>query len=390
MSAPIVRFVTPVLWLLAVAACSASSDPTPHTAPQTPAADVEPDAPTPSDAVEDVDDVVSGDLAVPADPADPADPAVHGEPPDVYAPLVQALRELSSDPDPASTTKGKHYLVSNERRLDLFRPDIDGLGGIHLGVGTDQNFLMAAWSRPEVMIIVDFDAEVVDLWKVHAAFFRASDDVDAYLRLWSAEGHDDALALLRELPPGPERKRVIAQFERTRQEVDDRFRKLAERYEELSIHSYLDTPSEYDFVRSMFTRDRIVVLRGDYTKPGVVRQIGDVLREHDQPVQVLYLSNVEQYVSYRKPFRENMLGLPFADDTLVLRTLPGRPAGFQYMLQRGEDFRTWMRAKGVWSVYRLRGKVKGEHLVASERYFIERLPGDPETLGGAGKARTIK
>ncbi len=363
---------------LALGACSTATEPTPHTAPQTPTDEAEVQASHATDPV---------DVAVVSAPADLGAPA---PPSDVDAPLLAALRELSSDPDPAGTTKGKHYLVSNERRLDLFRPDIDGLGGIHVGVGTDQNFLMAAWSRPELMIIVDFDAQVVDLWKVHAAFFRASDDVTAYLRLWSDAGRPDALTLLRARPKGPDRGRVIAQYESTRKEVDDRLRKLAKRYEELSLHSYLDTPSEYAFVRSLFERDRIVVLRGDYSKPGVVRQIGDVLREHDRAVKVLYLSNVEQYVSYRQPFRDNMLGLPFEDDTLVLRTLPGRPAGFQYMLQRGEDFRTWMKAKDASSVYRLRGKVKGEHLLASERYFIERLPGDPETLGGPGKARTIE
>jgi hypothetical protein len=112
----------------------------------------------------------------------------------------------------------------------------------------------------------------------------------------------------------------------------------------------------------------------------VLRRVAGVLSAHALPVKVLYLSNIEQYFTYRKPFKANMLALPFDGGSLVLRTLPGRPAGFHYILQRGDDFHAWMRAPKVWSVYKLRGMAKGEHLVAGER-FVAGPPDESPTRG---------
>ena len=37
-----------------------------------------------------------------------------------------------------------HYPASNERRIDLFRSHLNGLGGGYVGVGTDQNLTFVA------------------------------------------------------------------------------------------------------------------------------------------------------------------------------------------------------------------------------------------------------
>jgi hypothetical protein len=278
------------------------------------------------------------------------------------------LRALASDPAPARTTNDLHYLVSNERRLDLFRPELDDLGGVLLGVGSDQNYLMAAWSRAELLVIVDFDQQVVDLHEIHGVLMGAAPTVEEFRRLWSEDGASDAHTALRAALAPARREALLTLYDDAREIVDRRLRKLARRYTELGIHSYLDTPTEYRFVAELHARGRVVAVRGDFTRDGVLRRVAAVLDAHKLPVKALYLSNIEQYFTYRKPFKANMLALPFHDDTVVLRTLPGRPVGFHYILQRGDDFHAWMRARKVWSVYRIRGLGKGEHLVASERF----------------------
>jgi len=65
----------------------------------------------------------------------------HGDGPD-WATVASTIRTVDPDPAPPSTTNGIHYLTSNERRLDLFLPELGGRGGVHLGVGTDQNYIM--------------------------------------------------------------------------------------------------------------------------------------------------------------------------------------------------------------------------------------------------------
>jgi hypothetical protein len=280
--------------------------------------------------------------------------------------VVAELRALEPDPAPAHTTNDLHYLVSNERRLDLFRPELDDLGGVLLGVGTDQNYVMAAWSRTELLVIVDFDEQVVDLHAIHGTLMSAAPTVEGFLRLWSEEGADDARAALRSAHP--ERPELLELYDAARGVVDRRLRRLARRYVELGVHSWLDTPEQYRFVADLHARGRVVALRGDFTRDGVLRRVAAVLQAHALPVKVLYLSNIEQYFTYRKPFKDNILALPFDDDTAVLRTLPGRPAGFHYIVQRGDDFHAWMRTPKVWSVYKIRGMAKGEHLVAGERW----------------------
>ncbi|MCX4241798.1 LIC_10091 family protein [Paraliomyxa miuraensis] len=291
--------------------------------------------------------------------------------------VVAELHTLSPDPAPEHTTNDVHYLVSNERRLDLFRPELDDLGGVMLGVGSDQNYVMAAWSRTELLVIVDFDQQVVDLHGIHGALMAAAPTVDEYRRLWSEDGADDARAAITDAFDEPARHERLALYDEARTVVDKRLRKLARRYTELGIHSYLDTPEEYRFVADLHAAGRVVALRGDFTREGLLREVARVLEAHSQALKVLYLSNIEQYFTYREPFKANMLALPFDDHTVVLRTLPGRPVGFHYILQRGADFHTWMRTPKVWSVYRIRGLGKGEHLQSSER-FVAGPPPAPE------------
>jgi hypothetical protein len=302
----------------------------------------------------------------PSAPPVPSTPSKRAASSVSLAAAADELRALEPDPAPTHTTNDLHYLVSNERRLDLFRPELDDLGGVLLGVGTDQNYVMAAWSRTELLVIVDFDEQVVDLHAIHSALMSAAPTVEEFRRLWSKEGADDARAALRSAHP--ERRELVELYDAARDVVDRRLRKLARRYVELGVHSWLDTPEQYRFVADLHARGRVVALRGDFTRDGVLRRVAAVLEAHALPVKVLYLSNIEQYFTYRKPFKDNMLALPFDDDTVVLRTLPGRPAGFHYIVQRGDDFHAWMRTPKVWSVYKIRGMAKGEHLVAGERW----------------------
>ena len=314
---------------------------------------------------------------------DAVPPEVQPEPgavvptPDPFDAAAAELRTLTPDPAPEHTTNDVHYLVSNERRLDLFRPELDDLGGVMLGVGSDQNYVMAAWSRTELLVIVDFDQQVVDLHGIHGALMAAAPTVDEYRRLWSEDGADDARAAITEAFEGAARRERLALYDEARTVVDKRLRTLARRYGELGIHSYLDTPEQYRFVAELHAKGRVVALRGDFTREGLLREVAGVLEAHGQALKVLYLSNIEQYFTYRKPFKANMLALPFDDATMVLRTLPGRPAGFHYILQRGDDFRAWMRTPKVWSVYRIRGLGKGEHLQASERFVAGPPPASP-------------
>lgn len=61
-------------------------------------------------------------------------------------------------------------------------------------------------------------------------------------------------------------------------------------------------------------------------------------------------------------------------EAAVFRTLPARPAGFEYIVQAGADFQHRVASPEVRSVYRLRKFTKGEHLSASVLHVIEPGP----------------
>lgn len=288
--------------------------------------------------------------------------------------LSARLAALTPDAAPAATTNGIHYLTSNERRLDLYLPEIAGQGGAYLGVGSDQNYILAGWARPDLMVIVDFDQAVVDLHSVYEAFFIAAKTPSEHRRLWTKKGAADAHATIKARFPGARGRQLVRLYTESRKEVLARIDVLTTKYDDLGIHWVFEDAEQYRVVRRLWERERVIVVRGDFTKDGVLREIGETLTDAGRSLRTLYLSNIEQYFMYGKDYRANMLGLPFTEDTLVLRTLPGRPAGFQYILQEGPGFHAWLAAKNVYSVYRVRGKAKGEFLHASEKYVIDELP----------------
>ena len=110
-------------------------------------------------------------IAIAATPAAQADSCKENSGSGSIGPIpkawADAFNAVRADPKPDKLTKDSHFFVSDEQRHDLFRQDVKNLGGVFIGLGTDQNYLMAAWARPEVLVPLDFDQMVVNL---HFAF----------------------------------------------------------------------------------------------------------------------------------------------------------------------------------------------------------------------------
>ena len=81
--------------------------------------------------------------------------------------------------DQGSTT------TTNEDRLDLYIPHIQNMGGAYVGVGSIQNFTLAAWAKVEYLILMDFTRIVPAANKVHIAFLNAAKTPDEFKALWS-------------------------------------------------------------------------------------------------------------------------------------------------------------------------------------------------------------
>src|SRR5579883_1489971 len=119
------------------------------------------------------------------------------------ASTVTAFRNVRDDRPPAHIVRGIHYVVSNENRHYLFRDAVRGKGGVFVGVGTDQNYLMAGWARPEVLVLLDFDQVVVDLHRVYRLAFLNAETPAAFMKLWAPRGWDRLTTLINQSEPDP-------------------------------------------------------------------------------------------------------------------------------------------------------------------------------------------
>lgn len=276
------------------------------------------------------------------------------------------IDQLPSDPAPASITNDTHYIVSNERRLDLFADAATDRHDVYVGVGAGQNYVLAGWAKPSFVVLIDFDRDVVDLHGLYVLFLAYAETPKQFERLWSEAGSETATQLIKLGAGDPARTtRQLALYARVHEEVARHLDTMHTKLEEARQAWYLDDPEQYDHIANLARRGRIVARRGDFTQDGVVARVGEALRSSGARVGTLYLSNIEQYFMYGKTYRANILGLPLDDRSITLRTLPARPAGFEYITQHGDDTHAWLKRKRTTSVYRVRGLIKGDHLVAS-------------------------
>lgn len=144
-------------------------------------------------------------------------------------PVPSAFADLPADPAPAQIVRGLHYWVSNEDQLELFHPAVKDKQGLYVGVGTDQNYLLAAWARSDTLVLLDFDQSVVDLHRVYRVLFLAAATPGDFLRLWGPGARAEVRRLLQEgYTDRRERAGALLAYGTSRATVERRLRRVAE------------------------------------------------------------------------------------------------------------------------------------------------------------------
>ncbi len=260
---------------------------------------------------------------------------------------ANAWRQVTPDPPPTKLAGNWHFFASNEQRLEQFRRVITGLGGIAIGVGTDQNYLLGGWAKPEMLVLVDFDQMVVDLHEVYRAFFLYASSPAKFMSLWSPRATVRARGIIARAVPNPaKRRRVQRVFKLARLPVYVRLKKQQRYFRRLKTLTFLSDQQQYEYLVTLFRTGRVLAIRGDLTGKKTMAGIARAARKTGLPVRLLYLSNAEQYFQYGSSFRKNIFALPVDDKSLVLRTQHmTKKHGFAYVVQRLVDFRYWLRNK---------------------------------------------
>lgn len=272
---------------------------------------------------------------------------------------AQAFGAMRPDPPPRKLIRNTHYWTSNEWRHDLFLPQVAGLGGVHVGVGTDQNYLLAGWSRPQVLVLLDFDQAIVDLHRVYGVLFLRRSSPAGFIAAWHKDAADHVEALVRtELASRPDLERVVAVFRRARPIVRGRLVSARASYRTRGVATFLDSQEQYDWLRALWFSGRVFPLRGNLTGSEAVGDVGAAIRAAGLSLGTLYLSNAEQYFDYRDAFRKNIASLPSTRGSVVLHTLGWRSLGFadgdyHYLWQSLDSFQRWLATTRVKSLGRM-------------------------------------
>ena len=260
-----------------------------------------------------------------------------------------AFAQLPADPPPPEIIRGVHYWVSNEDQLELFHDAVKDHQGVYVGVGTDQNYLLAAWARAEPLVLLDFDQGVVDLHRVYRVLFREAATPEDFLRLWGKDSRDEVRRLVEQgYPNARERTAALRVYGTSRATVERRLRRVLAHMKSVSLPSFLGDAADYAHLRRLYLEDKVHLVRGDLTAARSVSAVGRAALAEQRTVGVLYLSNAEQYFDYAPQFRANIRGLPLTADSVVVRTSGQRGVShvkgtyYHYNTQSAPSFLEWL------------------------------------------------
>ena len=216
--------------------------------------------------------------------------------------------------------------ISNEARLDLFRPAMEQAnGGVYIGVGSVQNLTLAAWARSEFVYLMDFTRIVVANNQIHVALIKEAPTIEEYLALWSPARNADARAILeRAYGQRPDFPFILNTLIQARPFFNAHVQAMTGVSRQYPVQLYFQDPELYARVRALALGDRIRPIKGNLLGDTTLIGIGNAVRQAGAVVRVLYLSNAEEYNDFRPypaQFQANVRGLPVDQLSVVLRTM---------------------------------------------------------------------
>ncbi|TGK07490.1 hypothetical protein EHO59_05145 [Leptospira semungkisensis] len=272
----------------------------------------------------------------------------------------------------------EHYPASNERRLDLFKSRVEGLGGGYVGVGTDQNLTLIAWAKSDYAYLSDFDPVTVSINRIHLYFLELAPNYAEFAKLWDPKNKKETLLVLeKKFSTDPEYQVILKSYE-----IALRKGGVAQRLGDLpkiskvypAFTSFHNDTKDYEFLRNMVLEGRILAVDGNLLGDKTLHSVSEKAKELGIPVRILYTSNAEEYFRYPDGMKSNFLNLYGDSRSIVVRTLTkgakiyGFPDGemfpkefpFHYNVQSLDNFKVWLtKLNPVYTTLILKARTPG-------------------------------
>lgn len=307
-------------------------------------------------------------------------PAIHKTPAAANKPISAA--EFSKMVDLFSEPEGEFFsdnFTSNETAylfvVDKLR-ELGVSGGAYIGVGPEQNFTYISKIRPQIAFIVDIRREAIIQHLMYKAVFHLSanraqflshllsrpldqkgapgpdssiDDLVQYLNdaRSSQESYDSNLEAIRKAIETDFQIALSARDQQLLERIYRAFRQaslgisfrlgtglggyggfptLGELLVATDLNgkegNFLAAEKDYQFVRDLQERNRVIPVVGDFAGNKALATVGDYLRENGYTVSAFYTSNVEQFLfgdNLFGAFVENIRKLPINDRSVFIR-----------------------------------------------------------------------
>ena len=262
-------------------------------------------------------------------------------------------------------------------------------GGAYLGVGPEQNFHYIAAIKPAIGFVFDIRRQAVVQHLMYKALFELSESREEFIaRLFSVEipggvnrkALPEAIWQKFKIAPGEDKTRLAANIAEVAKHLtqthtfalseDDlksleyvldaffrfgpaidysggvkglttgntNFQKITVAADDGGVpRSFLGSDENFQYLKSLHSRNLIVPIQADFGGPKTIRAVGDFLRARSLTVSAFYISNVEQYLfNPRSPtapngqetnggwkaFYDNLATLPATKSTVLMRVPP--------------------------------------------------------------------
>lgn len=271
-------------------------------------------------------------------------------------PLNEATRKLvwetteDDAPEVLNATRkdleNRHYQTCDELHLAKFYPNIKGIKGAYIGVGSDQAYTFMGWMDAELAWLTDYDPWIKQEHRIYALFFEKAETPEAFVSQWRTRNRSASRAMIAEhFAADPEKALIMEVFDSASYKVDVRMTRLIAMAKSYKIPTFVTDAAMYAHVRSMVLGGRVRPMVSNLLDTDGLTGVGNASRAVNVPIRVVYMSNAEDYWPYSEQFRANMAGLNFDENSWILRTAASKPTNgdYRYNMQDAQNFQAWLK-----------------------------------------------
>ncbi|MBL9006620.1 MAG: hypothetical protein JNJ46_20360 [Myxococcales bacterium] len=292
-------------------------------------------------------------------------PALSASPaPPPLTPEQQAIVQATQGeklPEP----KWARYVLSNEWRHDVMFSKLANLGGVWIGVATDQNYTMAAAARSELLVLMDYDLEVVNVHRMYHALIKQAATAEDFRAFFRQQNSAKAIEALSASGSSKEDNAKLVQiYNRYRDRMATYLYHVANTRVGQRHPTWLGDPAAYAYIRGLVQGGRVLARQGDLNGTTTIRSIGDTARKLNLKVRGFYTSNAEGFFQYSQNFRDSLKSLPIDEKSVMVRTYKrgmtiAVGCTWHYNLHQISDFLSRLDAPGYKDIHRVMQDLRG-------------------------------